>query len=96
MPSARVGEDLLAPLDHREPRLVRGRRDREQEEWPALRHAAQRVDADVGAALGQAVQVRRYLRPVGEHGVGAGLEAEARGWRLLGGKQNGEGDETVH
>ena len=59
-----------------EPSVIRRARDRQHDEGVAHRRLSQRVDHDPGARLGQALEVRRQLAPVGELAVRSDVEAE--------------------
>jgi len=75
----RIREERLRLLDLCEALLIGGGRDRQQQERTAFRRATERVHTHVAAALREPVHVAADLLPIGEHGIGAGLELEVVG-----------------
>ena len=78
----RIGEQRLRALDLCQPRLIGGRCNHHEQERAPFRRAPQRIDTHVAAALRQRVHVSADLLPIGEQGIGAGLETKNVGWAV--------------
>ena len=77
---SRVREQRLGPFDLGEALLIGRGGDRHQEKRSALGRAAQGIDAHIATLLCQTIHVPTDLLPIGQDGVGTGLETEGGGW----------------